>query len=105
MSKASFPMNAPWHGRTRLDPAAEIVGARYGIVLPGLLPNGTVAHASEPNPLVFVAEKTREDLSLLEICSAEIALQDELGCAVRILLTSELSGPQGQAILSQSRPL
>lgn len=99
-------MNAPWNGRARLDPSVEIVGARYGIVLRGVLPNGTVAHASEPNPLVFLAEKTRNDLSLLDVCSAEIALQDELGFAVRILLKSELDRqPKGQAILAQSKPL
>lgn len=99
-------MNAPWHGRTRLDPAAGIVGARYGIFLCGLLPNGTVAHASEPHPLVFLADKTREDVSLLEVCSAEVALQDELGCAVRILMKSELAGrPHGEAVLAQSKPL
>ena len=99
-------MNAPWHSRSDLDPAVEIIGTRYGIALRGILPKGTVAHASDPHPLVFLAEKTREDLSLLEVCSAEIALQDELGCAVRILMRSELDGrPQGQAVLAQSTPL
>ena len=102
----SSSMNAPVIHRAAVDAVLTAVGDRHGLRIVDLLPNGSVGHSADIQPVVFLAEKARDDLSLLELCSAEVELGDTLGFAARILLRSELDGSsQGRELLREVRGL
>lgn len=99
-------MNAPSHDRARTSAVLSVVGERYGLRISGLLPTGCVSHERTAQPVVFLAERLTERLSLLELCAAEVDVEDELGVASRILLRDELAAsPGGAEILAGMRPL
>lgn len=93
-------MNAPFFpDHSRVTAVLTAVGERSKLRIIGRLPTGCVEHPTEPQPVVFLAEKAREDLSVLEVCSAEVELHDSLGYAARILLRSELEASAAGRIL------
>lgn len=97
-------MNAPVIDRSRLVAATRDIEERYALEIAGTLPDGIVGHPSERAPLVLLATG-REGLSLLDLSSAEVELEDRLRAPVRILLKSELEGGRRADLAAVSRPL
>jgi hypothetical protein len=97
-------MNAPTINRSRLKEAARAIEQRYALTIIGMLPDGIVGHPSGRAPSILLANGA-DDLSLLDLCAAEVELEDRLGTPARIILGRELKGDRGAAIAAQSRPL
>jgi hypothetical protein len=97
-------MNAPMIDRMRLKEAVRAVEQRYTLTIMGILPDGVVGHPSGRDPNILLANGAA-DLSLVDLCAAEIELEDRLGTPTRIILQSELKGKRGAAIAAQLRPL
>jgi hypothetical protein len=99
-------MNAPVFDRSRIREQLSDVGARWGLTISGVLPSGCLSHASNHEPVVFLADKLRDDVSVLDVASAEVELDDRLSFASRIVLRSELAGsPRGSELLAAVRNL
>jgi len=84
-------MNAPIIDRGRLKHAVGAIEQQYGLTVRGVLPDGIMGHPSGRDPLVLLADAP-EDFSLLDLCSAEVDLEDALSAPTRIILQSELQG-------------
>ena len=97
-------MNVPVIDRSRLACAIESVERRFALTIAGALPAGVIGHPSGLEPVVFLADSKR-GLSLLDVCSAEVEMEDRLGVPARILLRSEFNDESGRAILERLRPL
>jgi hypothetical protein len=90
--------------RGRLRRAVEAIERRYPLKVSGLLPDGVVAHPGTDRPVTLLADGGR-GLTLLDLSSAEVDLQNEAGAPARILLRSEIEGTERAAVLALSRPL
>jgi hypothetical protein len=97
-------MNAPVIDRSRLLEAIREIEQRHALMIAGVLPDGIVGHPSGSEPLVLLASE-REGLSLLDLCSAEVELEDRLRAPVRIILKSELEGARRADLAVEPRPL
>jgi hypothetical protein len=97
-------MNVPVINRDRLRRAVEAIERRYSLRVSGVLPNGIVEHPETDTPVTLLAERG-SGLTLLDLSSAEVDLQKEIGAPTRILLRTEIEGTDRAAVLALSRPL
>lgn len=97
-------MNAPVINRSRLRTAVRAVEERYRLSVSGLLPDGIVGHPSGREPIVLLATAA-DDLSLIDLCAAEIDVEDRLATPARIILESELPDERKAEIAAQVRPV
>jgi hypothetical protein len=97
-------MNAPTIDRGRLRRAVEAIQRRYPLKVAGLLPEGIVAHPETDTPVTLLADGGT-DLSLFDLSSAEVDVQNEVGAPARILLRAEIEGTDRADVLALSRPL
>ena len=97
-------MNAPTIDRGRLRRAVDAIERRYSLKVAGLLPEGIVAHPETDTPVTLLAD-AGSDLTLLDLSSAEVDVQNEVGAPARILLRTEIEGTGRAAVLALSRPL
>ena len=97
-------MNAPVIDRSRLIEAVREIEKHHALTIAGVLPDGMVGHPSGSDPLILLASE-REGLSLLDLCSAEVELEDRLRAPVRIVLKSELEGARRADLAVEPRAL
>lgn len=97
-------MNAPTIDRGRLRRAVDTIERRYPLTVLGLLPDGIVEHPETGTPVTLLADGG-SGLGVLDLCSAEVELQKEVGAPTRILLRGEIEGTSRAAVLGLSRPL
>lgn len=99
-------MNAPFLDRSSVTTGLAEIAERRGVGIVGLLPSDSVAHHANAQPVVLLGRKGREDLSLLDVCAAEIDLSDRLNVAVRILMQEELEpSAAGRKLLREAQSL
>jgi predicted nucleotidyltransferase len=97
-------MNVPDINRSILRMHVAAIEAKHPIKIIGLLPRGSVGHATEDDALEFLAEK-RPGLDLLGLSQVEVELSDLLGRPVGVALTSGLKGREAEEFPRLVQPL